>query len=66
MLAPAILVFAVIKTIKDDNSAWASYSGIVLAGVAVCAALLSWRETTVEKPVDQMAATSPKEKTSQG
>jgi hypothetical protein len=55
VLAPVMLVFAVIKTISDENSAWASYVGIVLAGVLVVAAWLVWNEETKEPVADAPA-----------
>ena len=48
-LAPAIFVFAVIKAITDDNSAWASYAGIVLAGTITFAAWLARKEQKAAK-----------------
>ena len=44
LLAVAILVFAVVKAIRDDNSGWASYVGIVLAVAITLAALNAWKE----------------------
>lgn len=54
-LAPAILVFAVIKTITDDNSGWASYVGIVLAGVISVAAWLALTEWRAERKATKAA-----------
>ena len=44
VLAPVILVFAIIKNIDDPNSAWASYVGIVLGAVITLAAVKCWQE----------------------
>ncbi len=43
LLAPTILVFAVIKNIDDPHSAWASYVGIVLAILITLAAVNTWK-----------------------
>jgi hypothetical protein len=59
VLAPAMLVFAAIKTINDDNSAWASYSGIALAGALVVVALLSWKVKPAEKSSAEGSERSP-------
>lgn len=48
-LAPAILVVAVIKTLADHNSAWASYLGVVLAGVITFAAWYARNEERAGK-----------------
>ena len=48
ILAPAILVFAVIKNIDDKYSGWASYVGIVLAALITLAAWMVWKEKPVE------------------
>ena len=59
-LAPVMLVFAIIKTISDENSAWASYLGILLAAALVVAAWLVWNEKVKEEPVaDAPAPPSP-------
>jgi hypothetical protein len=55
LLAPAILVFAVIKNIDDKNSAWASYAGIVLGVLVTLAALNAWKA----KPEAEKAAAPP-------
>jgi hypothetical protein len=65
-LAPAILVFAAIKTINDDNSAWASYSGIALAGVLVVVALLSWKVKLAEKSSAEWGERSPESESARG
>jgi hypothetical protein len=65
-LAPAILVFAVIKTISDHNSGWASYLGIVLAGVITIAAWLARNKEKAEKRAKKDAAAhvpAPKDET---
>jgi hypothetical protein len=41
-LATAILALVVIKNLTDRDSAWASYLGIVLAGVVFAGAFLEW------------------------
>jgi hypothetical protein len=53
VLAPVMFVFAVIKTITDDNSAWAAYVGIALTAVLVLAAFLTWNE---KEPVREAPA----------
>jgi len=61
VLAPVMFVFAVIKTITDDNSAWAAYVGIALCAVLVVAAWLTWSEKVPEPAAD---AAAPPAKTS--
>jgi hypothetical protein len=60
-LAPAILVFALIKAIADHNSAWASYLGIGLAGVITYAAWLARNEERAakEKQTDGAPSAAP-------
>jgi hypothetical protein len=43
VLASAILVVVAVKIVTDESSAWASYLGVVLAGVVVLGAFLDWR-----------------------
>jgi hypothetical protein len=50
-LAPAILVFALIKNIADANSGWASYVGVALAGLITYGAWLMWKEPPPGAPV---------------
>ncbi len=45
ILAPAIFVFAVIKNIDDDHSAWPAYVGFVLAGALTYGAWTELRKT---------------------
>jgi hypothetical protein len=48
LLAAAVLVFAVIKNLVDDYSAWASYAGIVLAALAAYGAWLRLQEQGIQ------------------
>jgi hypothetical protein len=43
ILAPAILVFAVIKVIRDSEHGWASWVGIVLGVLITLAAVKAWQ-----------------------
>ncbi len=56
VLAPAMFVFAVIKTITDDHSAWPSYVGFVLAGALSYGAWVEFR-----KPAERASRTSEAE-----
>lgn len=40
--AGSVLALVVVKNLTDRNSAWASYVGLVLAGVIVAGAFLDW------------------------
>jgi hypothetical protein len=52
-LAVAMLVIAVVKNLLDAYSAWASYLGIVLAGIAVVGAYLERERPAPEpKPIE--------------
>jgi hypothetical protein len=59
VLAPAILVLAVIKAIADSNSGWASYVGIILAGVITYAAWLARNEEKSGKGTAPAAPAAP-------
>jgi hypothetical protein len=39
-----VLAITILKNVRDDASAWASYAGIVFAGVMTVGAFLDWRE----------------------
>jgi hypothetical protein len=39
-----VLAVTIVKNLRDDGSAWASYAGVVLAGVMTVGAFLDWRE----------------------
>jgi hypothetical protein len=41
-LASSVLALVVLKNLTDRNSAWASYLGMVLAGLVVTGAFLEW------------------------
>jgi hypothetical protein len=56
ILAPAILVFAVIKNIDDSHSGWASYAGIVLAALITYGAWLGWKEKPGKEKAEPPAA----------
>jgi hypothetical protein len=43
VLASTIFFLVVVKNLSDQDSAWASYLAIVLAGIVVAGALLDWR-----------------------
>lgn len=49
-LGALILVFAVLKNLIDDFSAWASYVGIVLAALVAVGAWLSFQESGESLP----------------
>ena len=49
-LAAVILVFAVLKNLTDDYSAWASYLGIVLAAAIAYGAWLTFQESGEKLP----------------
>jgi hypothetical protein len=42
--ASLVLALVLVKSVRDDASAWASYVGVVLAGVMTAGAALDWRE----------------------
>jgi hypothetical protein len=44
-----VLAIAIVKNLRDDGSAWASYAGIVFAGVMTVGAFLDWREARDEE-----------------
>jgi hypothetical protein len=39
-----VLAMAILKNLRDDASAWASYAGVLLAAVMTVGAFLDWRE----------------------
>ena len=39
-----VLAIAIVKNLRDSDSAWASYAGILLAALMTLGALLDWRE----------------------
>jgi hypothetical protein len=39
-----VLAITILKNVRDDASAWASYAGVVLAAVMTVGAFLDWRE----------------------
>jgi hypothetical protein len=39
-----VLAIVVVKTLRDADSAWASYLGLVLAGAMVLGAYLDWAD----------------------
>lgn len=41
-LSTVVLALTVVKNVRDAESSWASYAGILLAGVVVAGALLEW------------------------
>jgi hypothetical protein len=49
-LGGLILLFAVLKNLIDDYSAWASYVGIVLAAIVAAGAWLSFQESGESLP----------------
>ena len=57
-LAAIILLFAVIKNLVDDYSAWASYVGIVLAAVVGYGAWLIFQESGEKLPEFATRSTS--------
>jgi hypothetical protein len=51
-LAALIVAFAAVKNIRDDDSAWGSYLGVVLAAAVVAGAWLEYRESTATPRAD--------------
>jgi hypothetical protein len=43
-LAVLVLIFAVVKNVRDEDSAWPGYVGVALATVVAATALLAYRE----------------------
>ena len=43
-----VLAIALVKNFRDADSAWASYAGVVLAGVMTVGAYLDWARARVE------------------
>jgi hypothetical protein len=43
-----VLAIALVKNFRDADSAWASYAGVVLAGVMTVGAYLEWARARVE------------------
>jgi hypothetical protein len=59
VLAPAILVFALIKNIDDSHSAWASYVGIVVAAAITYAAIQAWKAPPEPAATEAAAPAAP-------
>jgi hypothetical protein len=62
-LAAGMLVVAALKNLTDADSAWASYLGVVLAGVALVGAYLERdrpEPEVVEKPLSEKWKPSPR------
>lgn len=62
-LAAGMLVVAALKNLTDADSAWASYLGVVLAGVALAGAYLERdrpEPEVIEKPLSEKWKPSPR------
>jgi hypothetical protein len=58
VLGGLILLFALVKNLSDDYSAWASYVGIVLAGVVAAGAWLNFQASGEALPSMPKTATT--------
>ena len=58
VLGGLILLFALVKNLSDDYSAWASYVGIVLAGVVAAGAWLNFQASGEALPSMPKSATA--------
>ena len=50
-LASVVLAFAVVKNVHDDDSAWGSYLGVVVAAGVVAAAWRAYQEEHATAPI---------------
>jgi len=59
VVAPAILISALIKNLDDDYSGWASYVGIVIAAAITYGAWMMWNEKSMPEAASAGGSAPP-------